>query len=161
MGGPAAELSDPVPGCKGCLHISVSISIEFRRACRFHGCLRGRDGPAACWRMARRTPQRSECAVPYRPQRAGRGVRSLVPAGTTRSPCGEPGVLLAIYAAAFGIAQNSALSANMRCRITASLRAMATLAFLCPIRLARRTPHSFKAEVFWTRDSNVVAASNR
>jgi hypothetical protein len=64
-------------------------------------------------------------------------------------------------AAAFGIARNSALSAHMRCRITASLRATATLAFLWPMRLARRRPHSFKAEAFWTRDSNVVAASNR
>jgi hypothetical protein len=33
------------------------------RSRRLHGCLRGRDAPAACWRLARRTPQRSECAV--------------------------------------------------------------------------------------------------
>jgi hypothetical protein len=60
-----------------------------------------------------------------------------------------------------GIARNSALSAHMRCRITARLRAIATLAILCPILLARRLPHSFKVEVLCTRESSVVAASNR
>ena len=58
-----------------------------------------------------------------------------------------------------GGARNSALSAHTRRRITASSRATATLAFLCPIRFARRPPHSFKVEAFWTRDSSVAAAS--
>jgi hypothetical protein len=57
-------LSDHAPGRKGCFTLAVSLLVQHRRACRLHGCLRGRDGPAACWRLARRTPQRSECAVP-------------------------------------------------------------------------------------------------
>ena len=59
------------------------------------------------------------------------------------------------------VQRNAVLSAHMRCSTTASLRATATLAFFCPTRLASRTPQAFSADQRCTRDSRVVAASNR
>src|SRR6516225_2050471 len=66
------------------------------------------------------------------------------------------------YAAASLFDQvNSVLSTNMRCRMTASLRATATLALRSPFRLASLMPQAFNADHFGTRVSNTPAASNR
>src|SRR5215475_15176000 len=50
-------------------------------------------------------------------------------------------------------------SIHMRCRITASLRATATLARFMPRRLATSSPQRFTAEKRVTRDSKTFAAS--
>src|SRR4029078_9246053 len=56
---------------------------------------------------------------------------------------------------------NSGPSIHMRCRMTASLRATATLALRSPLRLASLTPQAFTADHFGTRVSRTPAASNR
>src|SRR5262249_54105483 len=56
---------------------------------------------------------------------------------------------------------NSVPSIHMRCRITASLRATATLALRSPFRLANLMPQAFNTDHFGTRVSNAPAASNR
>src|SRR5262249_60917587 len=66
------------------------------------------------------------------------------------------------YAAAFFVDQlNSVPSTHIRCRMTASLRATATLALRSPLRLASLTPHAFSVDHFGTRVSSTLAASNR
>src|SRR5215472_7841439 len=88
---------------------------------------------------------------------------ATVPAGTSfpavsREPCD----LLMRYAAAFFVDQlNSVPSTHMRCRMTASLRATATLALRSPLRLASLIPHAFSVDHFGTRVSSTLAASNR
>src|SRR5260221_1356010 len=56
---------------------------------------------------------------------------------------------------------NSVPSTHMRCRMTASLRATATLALRSPLRLASLIPQAFSADHFGTRVSSTLAASNR
>src|SRR5215813_6268849 len=56
---------------------------------------------------------------------------------------------------------NSVPSIHMRCRMTASLRATATLAFRRPLRLASLMPQALSADHFGTRVSSTLAASNR
>jgi hypothetical protein len=56
---------------------------------------------------------------------------------------------------------NSVPSIHMRCRMTASLRATATLAFRSPFRLASLIPQAFSADHFGTRVSSTPAASKR
>ena len=75
MAKPGQQLSDRELGRKGFVAAS---GVSFRicrsaaragvghRACRLHGCLRGRDEPAAYWRLTRRPSQRSDA-------RSGRG----------------------------------------------------------------------------------------
>src|SRR5262249_8744225 len=77
--------------------------------------------------------------------------------------CGNPVIsFYARYAAAFLVDQlNSVPSTHMRCRITASLRATATLALRSPLRLASLIPQAFSADHFGTRLSSTSAASNR
>src|SRR5215813_15337267 len=58
---------------------------------------------------------------------------------------------VARYAAASFDQENSVPSTHMRCKITASLRATATLAFLSPLRLAIRRPQALSADHFGTR----------
>src|SRR5467141_3261866 len=50
---------------------------------------------------------------------------------------------------------------HMRCRITASLRATAIVAFLAPTRLPRASPQVFSALGRADRLSKTLAASNR
>ena len=50
---------------------------------------------------------------------------------------------------------------HMRCRMTASLRATAMVAFLAPMRLPRASPQVFSALGRADRLSNTLAASNR
>ncbi len=50
---------------------------------------------------------------------------------------------------------------HIRCRITANLRATATVAFLPPTFLASRVPQAFSADQRETRFSRIPAASNR
>jgi hypothetical protein len=49
----------------------------------------------------------------------------------------------------------------MRCRMTASLRATATVAFLVPARLASRVPQAFNVDHLETRLRMTPAASNK
>src|SRR5689334_1745844 len=56
---------------------------------------------------------------------------------------------------------NSVPSTHMRCRMTASLRATATLALRSPLRLVSLVPQAFSADHFGTRVSSTPAASNR
>src|SRR5215475_13438199 len=56
---------------------------------------------------------------------------------------------------------NSVPSTHMRCRMTASLRATATLALRNPLRLVSLVPQAFSADHFGTRVSSTPAASNR
>src|SRR4029450_11230044 len=91
---------------------------------------------------------------PPPPSRQGR----LFP-HVSRKPCD---LLYARYAAPFFVDQlNSVPSSHMRCRMTASLRATATLALRSPLRLASLIPQAFSADHFGTRVSSTLAASNR
>src|SRR5579863_7836958 len=79
-------------------------------------------------------------------------------------PCrGNPLVSpYARYAAAFFVDQlNSVPSIHMRCRMTASFRATATLALQRPFRLVSFAPQTFSPDHFGTRVSSTPAASNR
>src|SRR5205814_5174445 len=76
--------------------------------------------------------------------------------------CGNPVISFARYAATSFFDQlNSVPSIHMRCRMTASLRATATLALRSPFRLASLIPQAFSADHFGTRVSSTLAASNR
>jgi hypothetical protein len=76
--------------------------------------------------------------------------------------CGNPVVRYARYAIASFLDQlNSVLSIHIRCRMTASLRATATLALRSPLRLASLIPQAFSADHFGTRVSSTPAASNK
>ncbi len=55
--------------------------------------------------------------------------------------------------------RNSLPSFHMRCRMPASLRATATVAFLAPIRLASRVPQALSADHFATRWRMIPPAS--
>jgi hypothetical protein len=80
------------------------------------------------------------------------------PSGKDSTSAGaELGVVRARYAdlACSRAHENSVPSTHMQCRITASLRATATRAFLGPIRFARRLPHAFRGEKRCTLVSNV------
>ena len=57
--------------------------------------------------------------------------------------------------------QNSVPSVQMHRRITAILRAMATLAFFEPMRRARRVPQALSGDQRWTFVNNTPAASKR
>src|SRR4051812_42145279 len=61
----------------------------------------------------------------------------------------------------FADQRNSLLSRSMRWRMTESLRATATVAFLVPILLARRVPQAFSADQRGTRWRMIPAASYR
>src|SRR5579863_9272545 len=56
---------------------------------------------------------------------------------------------------------NSVPSIHMRCRMTASFRATATLALRRPFRLVSFAPQAFSPDHFGTRVSSTPAASNR
>jgi hypothetical protein len=65
---------------------------------------------------------------------------------------------LSSYAAAPAVRLNGVRSINMRCMITASLRASATLAFFMPTRLASRSAQVLSAELFTGFESMMCAA---
>src|SRR5439155_12162281 len=76
--------------------------------------------------------------------------------------CGNPVISFARYAATSFFDQlNSVPSIHMRCRMTASLRATATVALRSPFRLASLIPQAFNADHFGTRVSSTPAASKR
>src|SRR5262249_20680984 len=84
--------------------------------------------------------------------RPGRDVFSRRVAGTLD--------LLMRYTPAFFVDQlHSVPSTHMRCRMTASFRATATLALRSPLRFASRMPHALSADHFATRVSSTLAAS--
>src|SRR6185436_1555835 len=62
-------------------------------------------------------------------------------------------------AACFDDHLNSLPSIHIRCRITASFRATATLALRSPLRFASLTPQALSADHFATRVSSTFAAS--
>ena len=64
-----------------------------------------------------------------------------------RDPCD----LLSLAGISFVDQLNSVPSIHMRCRMTASLRATATLALLSPLRLASFAPQALTADHFGTR----------
>src|SRR6516225_5774230 len=96
-------------------------------------------------------------------KKSGDLTTAIVPAGTSfpavlREPCD----LVCSYAATSFFDQlNSVPSIHMRCRMTANLRATATLAFRSPFRLASLNPQAFSADHFGTRVSSTPAASKR
>src|SRR5579862_1848012 len=91
---------------------------------------------------------------PPPPSRQGR----LFPA-LSREPCD---LFYACSAAAFLVDQvNSVPSIHMRCRMTASFRATATLALRRPFRLVSLAPQAFSPDHFGTRVSSTPAASNK
>lgn len=57
--------------------------------------------------------------------------------------------------------QNSVPSVQMHRRMTAILRAIATLAFFEPMRFASRVPHALSGDQRWTFVSSTLAASKR
>jgi hypothetical protein len=61
--------------------------------------------------------------------------------------------------AGFALQRNSVFSIHMRCRMTASLRATATVAFDKPRRCAIRTPQAFRLDHRCVCVSSVCAAS--
>lgn len=86
---------------------------------------------------------------------------ALVPAGTWFPPCGRKRVFSVFgYAAATSLPQRNAVpSTHMRWRMTASLRATASLAFSMPARLATRSPQAFSAHHRFNRVRMLWAAS--
>jgi hypothetical protein len=69
-------------------------------------------------------------------------------------PLREPRIYIRYAAASLFDQVNSVLSTHMRCRMTASLRATATLALRSPFRLASLMPQAFSADHLGTRVSN-------
>src|SRR5262249_39056 len=63
------------------------------------------------------------------------------------------------FAACFDDQLNSLPSIHIRCRMTASFRATATLALRSPLRFASLTPQAFSTDHFATRVSSTLAAS--
>jgi len=83
-----------------------------------------------------------------RPGRTGAGAGSRAGLGGGQAICGLPQL-------------NSVPSLQMQCRMTASFLAMATFAFLMPMRLTRRCPHSASGDHRLVRWISTLAASNR
>src|SRR5262249_22619893 len=73
---------------------------------------------------------------------------------------GNPVVVPRYAAASFLDQLNSVPWIHIRCRMTASLRATATLALRSPLRLASLIPQAFSADHFGTRVSSTPAASS-
>jgi hypothetical protein len=70
------------------------------------------------------------------------------------------GILVALEEVfAFDDHLNSVPSIHIRCRMTASFRATATLALRSPLRFASRMPQALSADHFATRVSSTLAAS--
>src|ERR671912_1087468 len=100
-----------------------------------------------------------------RPQRYPRDGRCFVP--TRDAPPPLPADLVASLSDAHAVwtsladQRNSLPSRSMRWRMTESLQATATVAFLVPILFARRVPQAFSADQRETRWRTMPAASDR
>src|SRR5499427_8634100 len=97
-------------------------------------------------------------------KKSGDLTTAIVPAGTSfpAVPREPFDLVIARYAATSFFDQlNSVPSTHIRCRMTASLRATATVAFRSPLRLASLSPQAFSADHFGTRVSSTPAASKR
>ena len=97
--------------------------------------------------------------------RKARGDRTNanVPAGTL-DPAVVGGNSMVCYAVCMAVSfdhLNSVPSIHIRCRMTASFRATATLALRSPLRFASRMPQALSADHFATRVSRTLAASKR
>ncbi len=90
-------------------------------------------------------------------QKSGDLTTATVPAGRFFPPChGNSVISYACYAVAFFVDRRL-----FRCRMTASFRATATLAWRRPFRLVSLVPQAFSPDYFGTRVSSTPAASNR
>ena len=104
--------------------------------------------------------------ISARKPRAGRYAQSSEPRPRGTSFAGERcrAISVACYAVAAAVSsrrqRNSLSSAHMRCRITASLRATATVARRRPRRLAIPVPQAFSVDHRVTRVSRLCAAIN-
>src|SRR3954471_2536239 len=104
--------------------------------------------------------------IATRRPRAGRYAQSSEPRprGTSFARGRNRAILVAYYAVAAAVSsrhqRNSLPSAHMRCRITASLRATATVARRKPRRFAIAVPQAFSADHRVTRVSRLCAATN-
>jgi len=87
--------------------------------------------------------------------------RSSLPAvpARTASPLARSSVVDGQATAAPFVHRKSVPSIQIRCRMTASLRATATLAFVAPTFFISRTPHAFSGDQRSTLVSNTPAAS--
>lgn len=132
------------------------------RLCRFRVVSAvGADAAAAQWCPVGDLTM-SPNAV-WSPQRAYRDGPDHVPAGTPLPPGrAEPVIWPLRRHAAFaraGSAQNAAPFAHIACKMTASLRATATTAVLCPFFAFSVRPQRFRALSDRARVSTVLAAS--
>jgi hypothetical protein len=131
----------------------------FLIVCRDQGSLRSRRSTAAAWRRSggatRGLSRRADRPSPHvsgSPARRRPGGDDRVEACRSARHCSPQ---LAV------VQRKSVPSIHMRCRMTAILRASATLAFLRPMRLASLTAQALRAHQRLTRLSSTVAASNR
>src|SRR5215510_7335545 len=95
-------------------------------------------------------------------KKSGDVTTAIVPAGTCfPAVLREPfDLVIARYAAtSFDDQVNSVPSTHIRCRMTASFRATATLALRNPHRFASRMPQALSVDHFATRVSSTLAAS--
>jgi hypothetical protein len=151
-----------------CVPRLTSVMIHFYSyllslACRGHGSLRGRHETASSWAQGVAVLQCSgaNCSVmAYR--RTTRDAQSSPPAVPARTAPRLRGARWRTNGQAIAascIHQKSVPSVQMQCRMMASLRATATLAFLAPTRFISRTPHAFSGDQRLTLVSSTAAAS--
>jgi hypothetical protein len=115
-------------------------------------CLEGHGGISCATEPSGHTPEAAQRFAPQA-QRvdgvdSGRGTIGLAMIGSDHA-----------WAASVLVHRKVEPSIHMRCRITASLRATATLARFRPRRLATSSPQRLSAEKRVTRESNTFAAS--
>ncbi len=132
---------------------------------RAHGSLRGRSLWAARPMMAsgagclQRSAARSAIRM-ARPRRSKRDHPASVPVGQRPVPVEQIGVFLFGHAGNASLVQAKVvLSRHRRSITTAILRAVATAAFLKPLRAARRTAHALSGENRRTLVISTFAAS--
>jgi hypothetical protein len=104
-----------------------------------------------------------EARLPFEHRKAwGDRTNANVPAGTL-DPAGARREFAICYAVCTAVSfddhLNSVPSIHIRCRMTASFRATATLALRSPVRFASRMPQALSADHFATRVSSTLAAS--
>jgi len=130
------------------------------RHCRVHRSLRGRAGekPAASW-----SPKASAPPCPERDQQMSReesrGRRDPSRQGRGFTAEGGEGRSEDDQATGGASQRNGCPVVHMRCRMTASLRATAIVAFFLPIRLVSEWPQACRSLGFAERLSSTFAAS--